>query len=136
MDSTNLLTDDRLSFIRAAAIVMLKIDGKVSQTEPSYVKCLKDIANAFDLQHGHLELIVDATTGNPLEVFKLENKQIVDYSLRSDISAEQEFHGVFDPARMALLTQILKGSKKALTDVFLQWFHQFKYFDQAKTTVN
>ena len=36
---------------------------------------------------------------------------------------------------MALLSQILKGSRKLLTDVFLEWFHQFKYVNKAKKTV-
>jgi hypothetical protein len=80
--------------------------------------------------------MIDAITGNPLEVFKLQNKQLIEYNLRRDKKVEQEFTGTFDSSRMALLIQLLGGTRKCLVEVFLEWYHQFRYFNGARDTIS
>ena len=69
----------------------------------------------FEIAEDKLELMIDSMTGNPLEVFKLQNKVLVDYNLRDDYDADTEFIGTFESARMATLSQLTKGTKKSLT---------------------
>ena len=84
------------------------------------------MSNFLDVDDQRLELLIDCINGNPLEVFKLQNKVLVEYSLRSD--EELDFRGTFDPARLETLTLLLKGSKLTITGFFISWLHQYKYF--------
>ena len=36
---------------------------------------------------------------------------------------------------MAVLSQLLKGSRKSLTQVCLRWYHQYCYFRDARETI-
>lgn len=49
----------------------------------AFIKCLRDLANFFGIQEESLELMVDALHGNPLDILKVQNKDLVEYNFRT-----------------------------------------------------
>lgn len=129
--------ESALIFIRNSAFVLLRINRKVDQVDPNYIKCMKELAQFFDVSMENFELLIDAVTGNPLDIFKLQDKDYFEYNLRPDADpAAQEFRGTFDPARLGVLSQLLKGNKKSLTQICLRWYHQYLYNFYARDTIS
>jgi hypothetical protein len=99
LEPSGITHDQALVFARQSAVLMLKISGKIDQRDTSYVKSMKETASFFEVEEDTLELLIDSIAGNPVELFKVQNKQNIEYSLNK----EDSFAGNFDPLRMAKL---------------------------------
>ena len=65
------IKDEVMQFIRSSAISMLRVSGKMSQMDITYIKCMKELSLFFGVQEESLDLMFDAIQGNPLDLIKV-----------------------------------------------------------------
>ena len=66
------------------SFIILRANQKLANTHAYYNECLKDISSQLLIPQDKFELIVDAISGNPIEIFKLLDKKLIIYNVRDD----------------------------------------------------
>lgn len=108
------------------AIVMMRKVELLSSTNPEYIQCLRNVSESFTIPIQLMELLIDVVAGSPVDIFKVNPKQIVVYPETNEISGE------FDQTRMAQLSELFKASKQTLTKTFILWFQSYNLVKQGE----
>lgn len=109
--------------LKAHAVVLLRVNNRIKSSHNGsyhfdyYTQSYKDLAKFYDIQEDKFELIIDIVNGDPKQLFKIMKN--LDYNIKN----ETNFKGTFDAKRTTLLSQLLSGSKRALTTTCLNWYH-------------
>ena len=86
----------------------------------------------MDVPTSSLEFLIDCVIGDPLEIFRFQNKKNIEYDIRPKPKNQEildhsmllkSFDGTFDPVRTTLLINVVKGSSFLLSELSVKWYH-------------
>ena len=93
------LTLGQLVLVKQIAFLTLRAQQLIPASHDYYQECLREVSVLFQVPEDKLEFIIDAVSGNPLEVFKVKDKDLP-YNVRTDapdIFNQEEIADTFDP---------------------------------------
>ena len=69
--------------MKCTSMMLMRVQQMIEQNDPKFTKSLRELAFFFEVADYKLELLIDSIYGNPLDIFKVQNKRAVNYTLGS-----------------------------------------------------